>query len=633
MSSFSSSPEDFLVSLESYLAQGPGDEGEQIRQVPERLAGFLAQGDSSTCEKAVQLLGTAVGKERDWQSYFQGAGVLEHAVENLDPTSNPTGVAKQYLRVIGNCVADNDGNRAIVTEYLATLTPCLKVQDLTFTTLAVLLNLCNDFEPAQIEAAKRRLDNDIAELLSSRQIPEEAVDYASDLLSWITEKLTPLQLQSANSVKAFKDLLRVSLQSDEDHYHDWITILVYYLQDPEFQQKVAKPEIVERLFDLVLDYEARLSPEEIQGVFRALSVSRDPSKAATEDSNTALIVHLVNSFSAVSASDAFVKEIGLRSPVVRKIRSKLLSLATSPSTVCACVMLGNLATSDQVSVDMVEDMGLHLTLIGLLSARREPALLYAAAGFMRHLAFPEVNREALGEAGLIETCCLLLVHKDPSVRGQAAAILCKLVSNNFHNIEKVVYESIPDNVDPAQISGVEMPVHPTILYHVVTQALVPSAPLPSASMKNAMVEIGRTIIAILRYLGQSNADEDIEPVARHMYKTPLVARPVARLVRQRFFAEARSEGLLGLGLMAQSHEGAVCVVEEIKEDPGLLDAVKEFTTPEKKEGQQSMTSLSRDYQNALVLLHGLATNGINAMDAAMKDEVGTLQADLSKLTL
>lgn len=404
--------------------------------------------------------------------------------------------------------------------------------------------------------------------------------------------------------------MKVSLNCNEDHYQEYVAILVHYLQDPEFQQKAANPDTLERLVDVLLDFETRLSLDEFQGIFRELGAHSDSGKIMSEETNVILMVRLVNSLSAISASDAFVRNFKLRSPVVKKIKSKLLSLATSPSTVCACVMLGNLATSDQVCIDMVEDMGLHLTLIGVLSSRREPALLYAAAGFMRHLAFPEANRSVLGESGLIETCCRLLSNKDPSVRGEAAAILCKVVSNNFPNIEKVVYEAMPENTTPAQLPGVEVPVHPTILYQIVTQALVPSAPLPSTTMKNPMIEIGRTIIAILRYLRRADAEEDVDAVARHMFKTPVVARPIARLVRQRFYADARSEGLLGLGLMAQSHEGAVCVVEEMKSDSGLLEAIKEFAVEQKNQGQKSDTAAGRDYQNAVVLLHGLATNGV-----------------------
>ncbi|KAF2687362.1 ARM repeat-containing protein [Lentithecium fluviatile CBS 122367] len=626
--STSDRPNEMLNGLEEYLDAGPTGDYQRLRGATESLG----EGESEDGLAVVQLLGTAVGKQHGWQNPFRENGILRHVLSSLDPARVPTAMIKQYLRVVGNCVADNDENRELVVEKLEKIVACLAEEELTATALAVLFNLFNDFEPAHIEAAKLRLDDSLASYLAAGKIPEQGVDYATELMHLTTEKLTPIQLEDSTSLHVFENILKVSLPYDEDHYQEYLTILVHYLQDPEFQQKIATADTMERLVDLMLDFEVRLSAEESQAVFRELATQADPNKIASEETDVILMVRLASSLAAISASDAFVRNLKLRSPLVKKIKSKLLSLATSPSTVCACVILGNLATSDQVCIDMVEDMGLHITLIEILSSRRELALLYAAAGFMRHLAFPEVNRSILGEAGLIETCSHLFTNKDPSVRGEAAAILCKLISNNFLNIEKVVYESIPEGIVPAQIAGIEAPVHPTILYHLVTQALAPSAPLPSTAMKNPMIELGRTIIAILRYLRQPKAEEDIDAVARHMFKTPAIARPLARLVRQRFYADARSEGLLGLGLMAQSHEGAICVVEEIKADHGLLEAIKEFAV-EQKGGQESNATAGRDYQNAVVLLHGLATNGVGAMDASLKSSVESLQAELSRLMI
>jgi len=83
-------------------------------------------------------------------------------VQNLD-ISNPSAVAKQYLRVIGNCVADNgeqfvnpntaayltcmlqDVNREVVVEELEKVVACLANEDILPTALAVLFNLFNDF--------------------------------------------------------------------------------------------------------------------------------------------------------------------------------------------------------------------------------------------------------------------------------------------------------------------------------------------------------------------------------------------------------------------------------------------------------------------------------------------------------
>src|SRR6186713_45202 len=138
---------------------------------------------------------------------------------------------------------------------------------------------------AQIQVATLRLDSIIVELLKTEGIPEQALDYAIDLLSWTTEKLTAMQMRDDTSVNTFTQILDVSLQYDEDHYYEYAAILVHYLQDSEFQQTIATPEILDKLVDLMLDFEARLNPEEIESVFKSLSVQSDPDKLANEDTS------------------------------------------------------------------------------------------------------------------------------------------------------------------------------------------------------------------------------------------------------------------------------------------------------------------------------------------------------------
>jgi Rap1 GTPase-GDP dissociation stimulator 1 len=107
-------------------------------------------------------------------------------------------------------------------------------------------------------------------------------------------------------------------------------------------------------------------------------------------------------------------------------------------------------------------------------------------------------------------------------------------------------------------------------------------------------------------------------VLRHMYQTPFVAKPLTQLFQQRFYAEARSEGLLGLGLVVQSHEGAMCIVDALKDDGSLLDSLKEFLTDEKKKVQsQNATHFTRDQQNVLMFLHGLSQNGVSLQSSTV----------------
>ncbi|CAI6340016.1 unnamed protein product [Periconia digitata] len=624
MATFSEQPDVYLKEVEQYLADDPQSNSTRLKQITARL-----QADSVLAEHTAQLLGTAVGKQHTWQGPYRENGILEHVVQNLDLSTHPSALVKQYLRVIGNSVADNDTNRAFVVKYLPRIINCLSVEELRFTALVVMYNLLTEYEPAHDEGAHLRLDSTLSEYLTAGNVSEEAIDYAMDLLTWTTEKLTPDQLLDTTSTAVFDNILKLASQYDDDNVEEYVAILVHYLQDPNFQQKIATPNTFERLVDLMYAFESRLTVEESQGVFEELKKQADPNKITSEELGVILMVRLINSISAMSASDAFARGFGLQSAVIEMLLSKLTSPAATPSKVCCCVILGNLATSDEVCIEIVKDMKLHITLIEILSSESEQALLYAAAGFIRHLAFPSSNRPVLGEAGLIEACCKLLVYSDPSIRGEAAAILCKLVSDGAANIDIVLFRELPDSISPTPLPATAAPENPKILYHIVTQALAPSAPLPSTSMKNPMIELGRTIIAILRYIRQSS-NSQMGKYTDAMFKTPAIARPVARLVRQRFYADAKAEGILGLGLMAQTPDGSACVVEELRADDGLLESIKEIAT-ESRGGQENNATAGRDYQNAVVLLHGLANNGVDVMSAAMKSDVEELQTELGKL--
>lgn len=466
-------------------------------------------------------------------------------------------------------------------------------------------------DPAKAAAAALRMDSTISRELFLQAVPEGALDYAVDLLTWTTGKLTAEQLKDEYSLETFACLLKVALQYDEDHYHEYVAILVHYIQDPEFQQNVATPKFVDDLVVLMLDLEARFSESEIEAVFQELAITKTDEQTPSEETTVLLLSQLINSISSLSATDAFAQNFNARSPVIERIRAKLgYPTDRSPSAVCACVMLGNLAMSDEVCIDMVSIMQLHLPLRDILFFSKHSALLYAALGFLRHLAFPGANRTELGDARIIEACHDFVAagSDDPAVRGEIAALLCKLVTNNSKNIERVVMYRVGESrAEPGELPLRSVTNGPTCLGDLVKQSLLPSKPLPSTAMKNMMVEAGRTIVAILRSLGRMSAggDLDVDAVRIRMFECPRIARPLARLVRQRFYADARSEGLLGLGLMAQSPEGAAKVVEELKEDEGLLETIKDFA--EGKDGgvEQHGQAAGRDYQNAIVLLQAL----------------------------
>jgi hypothetical protein len=492
-------------------------------------------------------------------------------------------------------------------------------------------------DPAKAAAASLRLDATISRELFLKTIPEEALDYAVDLLTWTTGKLTAEQLKDEYSLETFAGLLKVALQYNEEHYHEYVAILVHYLQDPNFQSNVATPKFVDDLVILMLDLESRLTAEDNEAVFQELAITKTEETAQSEETTVLLLSQLINSISSISATDAFAQNFVVRSPVIERIRAKMkYPTDKSPSTVCACVMLGNLAMSDEVCIDMVSIMQLHLPLRDMLLFDSHSALLYAALGFLRHLAFPEVNRSVLGDAGVIEACHAFIVAKgeDPAVRGEIAALVGKLVTSCPKNIQRVVYARLSEgSSEPSELPWKEEKDGATCLEDLVKHSLLPGKPLPSTSMKNMMVETGRTIVSILRYLGRINTDEtlDSDAIRARMFQCPDIAKPLTKLVRQRFYADARSEGLLGLGLMAQSPEGAARVIGEIKEDAGLLVAIKEFAEG-KDGGAEQGQAAGRDYQNAMVMLQALHNDWQgDEVDEALKEQIVSIQNSLGKM--
>lgn len=626
MSSIDKNYPNYIQGLKDVLNSGPESMPEGMADLLEMLEHFAAS-ELEHLETVLQVLATGVGAQKSWQDPFRENGILSFTLEQLRKNSHNSSLARQCLRTIGNCVSDNDLNREVVTQELGSLLRCLTVEELELTTLIVLFNLSNGFDPAKAALATSRLDTDISIRLVEGRIPEAAMDHVVDLLTWTTEMLKAEQFKDSQSLTLFENLLKVALQYDEDHHEEYVAILVHYLQDPEFQQMVATPTILEDLFALILDFEGRISPEELEETFKDLAITKTEGGSATIHTSAILLSQLISSTSGISATDTFASTFSVTSQIVERIRASLRVVQEKPSDICAYVILGNLAMSDEVCTNMVKVMNLHEPLGATLSSSEHPAILYAAAGLMRHLAFPEANREILADSGLLQTCCYLLFLSDPSVRGEAAAIMHKLATNNLHNIKKTVYDQFAHLSTTVKVSRV---AGSTLLENIVEQALVASAPLPSTAMKNPMIELGRTIVTMLRHLGHLGTGEDIESVRQKMSVIPRIARPLAGLVRQRFYPEARSEGLLGLGLLSQSPQGASRVVEELQADSGLLNAIKELAEGSPEENQhQPGSSSDRDYQNAAILLQALQNNG-EGMDADLKGQVDDVQGSLRK---
>ncbi|KAF2745086.1 hypothetical protein M011DRAFT_469799 [Sporormia fimetaria CBS 119925] len=594
----------------------------QLKSISSNLETLLKTGPTDAAESILRKLATAAGKDAEWRKALNDYGILESAIlqMSLERYQDNQSLVNQCLRVIGNSVIDDDRNRALVTQNLGMLRDYLNGRDLAGTELAVMMNLCNDYEPAQKAAAEIRLDQTLAKFLYNHQVPEELADCAVDLLVWTTDCLTPEQLSNGTH-DVFEFILGTVRSRDcEDHQDDLMAVLLRHLGEESVRCECAqRPEMLAKVMELANAYDSHLTDDQVKRALTSLSNAQPEVIDDEEDFNIEMTVGLVNALSSISSTDEFVRAHPFTSQLAAEMKKAITAPQWRPKQVYSCIMLGNMATSDEASTHLVQVDAVHVSLRKTLSSSNDPAALYSALGLTRHLALPTTNRQTLVEADFVSVLGRLLGHDDASVRGEAAAILEKLTPEETairHMVSKSQYhERIHNEVSSSS----------SILEHAVTVALGPSKPLPSTAMKNAVIEIGRMIVGILRSLSRSELDPSTaKELSNAFFETPLVARPVARLVRQRFYATARSEGLLGLGMMAQSEAGAACVVQELKEDSGLLNAIEEFVV-EQKTGDEKT---NRDYQNALVLVSALRKNGISAMDEGMKRDVDALQSHL-----
>jgi hypothetical protein len=132
MSTIRNDEESLLERVETLLKQNPKSQEDILRHLQTELVSLRAKSDTKTIETVFQEFGTAVGTDskrnltlngaaanfdaEGWQTPLRETGILAFALEGLDPSNATASLQKQYLRVVGNCVADNGTKLAEPTD-------------------------------------------------------------------------------------------------------------------------------------------------------------------------------------------------------------------------------------------------------------------------------------------------------------------------------------------------------------------------------------------------------------------------------------------------------------------------------------------------------------------------------------
>ncbi|KAI9881301.1 MAG: hypothetical protein M1830_005588 [Pleopsidium flavum] len=581
--------------------------------------------DSEFIASAAEVLADG-SRDPEWRIPFGEAGVLDFFLGIVAMDGVEHKLMLHTLRLIGNSCADEDSNRERVVGHNSLLPIVRLLRDTSLSSIAisVVYNICMDFEPAQKQAAEYGCFPVLIDVLSNQQyVGNPLLNYICRLLESTISLPPGLELSPENAVEI---LLGTASETatELDDCVSLVNVAVAHLREERFQKLLVGRQAVEiPLALLVRSYSLQTSPESPL----AMSDPEISSHAPEEEQQlSAMRSHVVQALSDISALPEFAANYALESPLIGSLRM-WLSVSQPQLQVCACIMLGNLARSDDVCRIMVHRFQIHEPLITLLQESDDTQALYSAAGFLKNLALPSDNKAAIGEAGLIKTLPRLwTMDTVPQVQYVSACLTRQIISNSYANIQTLLASLSPD---------LDSPAHEKTYLSLLLSLDEKSDDSPTKT------EIARTITAICRALNSPQpgiSSRSIEETTHRLYALhPDLGRPLAIMVSQSRWPVVRSEGWFAFALMARSKEGSAAVsdvmqvvevfrplvetitgktiargreygaLQDITNQGELVDDVEDLEARE-GETEQERQMRARDRDNTLVLVSELLRN-------------------------
>lgn len=291
----------------------------------------------------------------------------------------------------------------------------------------------------------------------------------------------------------------------------------------------------------------------------------------------------------LSGNDAFVNHYPLTHSVPRLLLAWLQGQDPRLQA-AACIALGNLSRSDEISLELVRKYQAHRPLVKTLSDPfiTDSQQLHSALSFLKNLAIPSQNKALLGE--LLEAARLpriLTMDTLPQVQFAAVSLTRLLLVNCPPNAHKIC---APRTAGSAEYTGV----------HDILTLFARSDTEPTK------LEAARSILALCRVLHMTpvfpvlpewdalqdtyvSANEPLQPSSEVpgeekesrlrglFYKKHDLAKPLSLLVTQQKWPIVRSEAWFVLALMSRSRDGTA-VIASVLAVPDVVNALSRAVT-------------------------------------------------------
>lgn len=373
--------------------------------------------------------------------------------------------------------------------------------------------------------------------------------------------------------------LAVSEEVSFSQFSSLVTCLAAYLERSRFQDICISNRMVDRVLSVL---ERSFSIEEGRSIENIQSLVQ-------------LQLKLNQSLAELSGSPLFIETYPLDSPLTQTLKS-WLTASEDQLQVCACVMLGNLARSDEVCEQMIRELNIHTELISILKSDAKAAVLHAVLGFLKNLAIAYDNRLRLGDAGIISAVSPLWAYETvPQVQFSAVSVARQVIISSVENISRLL-ESVS--------SDFEEQTYLSLLLALFEKT--DSAPIKT--------EIGRIVASICRTVCPKAREQDSKANAilgRLFGPHKGIAHPVGAMITQTQWPVVQSEGWFALALMASNTLGCQSVVNCLQDSDVfrvLEDTLSAEVVDAAEEGDELRMTKTRD--NMVVFSQELLKNEV-----------------------
>ncbi|RAQ47636.1 GTP-binding protein [Aspergillus flavus] len=540
-----------------------------------------------------------------WRLPYGQSGVLTFFLQLIASKEDVgTGLLLHALRLIGNSCADTDENRTIVVKgnYTSAIIQHLLNPELIKIVIPVIYNICIDFEPAQSQLAASKIVYILLKLLreDSFKDNESLLNFVYELIELTAEQEQGIEVSPDETISLLIDLaVNKGIAHTPSRFSCIASCSMAYLDNGRFQKICITRYMVADILSML-----------------SKSLAFDAGWPSNDDIQALAQVQLrINqTLAEISGTPLFAEHYPLGSDLSLMLRS-WLQRTEDQLQICSCVMLGNLARSDEVCQAMVQDLNIHRDLISIVKSDAKGAVLYAALGFLKNLAIAGDNRLHLGRAGIIPAVSQLWEYETvPQVQFAATSIVRQVIIASVENVSHLL-ENFPGDED-----------HRTYL----SQLLLLFEKTDSTPIRT---EIGRIIASICRTLipKSREQDEEADAILKRLFGIHSgIAFPLGAMISQTQWPVVRSEGWFALALMASSQPGSGTALE-------CLEKMDLFPTLEQSLSAESLGSadeanklqLIKDRDNIIVLIQEiLKQDPIQLSDSAKNTLRGLLNSQV-----